>query len=155
MIPLHEYVKIKDNYCLCYYGESDEYLVLLRLLKPIIENHLPKLKLHISCKDEKAYLLDNAVKLSEGSLGKFKFAHAKEIKYSGEGHPIEELIAEIGINAISVTEIAEVTNNNCVIVTKGNHPTKSLNSRQISAIKQKCIERNYETEIDVPPIMQA
>jgi len=37
MVPLPEYVQIKDTYCIRYLGEDEQIIFELELLKPIIE----------------------------------------------------------------------------------------------------------------------
>jgi len=59
MIPFPLYAKIKDHYCIGYYGDSEETILQLKRARPIIETELPGIKIYISCNDEKIHLLNN------------------------------------------------------------------------------------------------
>lgn len=152
MIEFHHYARIKDNYCICYFGHSDEYLVQLKLLKPIIERELPGLKIHFGCKDDKASLLgecDGLLKISEFKARRSDFAHMKELKFNGQMHPVEELLVDAGIKNWAVAgEPQKDHANRCVIITQGSHPTKPLEARQIETLKRMHKEKGYEVEID-------
>ncbi len=47
MISFIEYAKISDNYCICYFGYADEYLVQLRMLQPILEREFDEALGHV------------------------------------------------------------------------------------------------------------
>ena len=57
MVPLPLYNKIKNRYCIGYFGNSPEILLDLKVARPIIEKALPGIEIYISCADEKADLL--------------------------------------------------------------------------------------------------
>ena len=58
MIPLPLYAKIKDRYCIGYFGQTTETLLDLKKARPFIEKELPGIKVYICCNDEKASVLD-------------------------------------------------------------------------------------------------
>lgn len=49
--PFTQYVDIKDNYCLAYFGEDEIMLDKIYQAKQYIEKELPGLKIFILCKD--------------------------------------------------------------------------------------------------------
>lgn len=57
MIPLPLYAKIKDRYCIGYFGQSENILLDLKKARPIIEKELPGIQVYICCEDEKADVL--------------------------------------------------------------------------------------------------
>ena len=152
MIELNHYARIKDNYCICYFGSSDEYLVQLKMLRPAIERQLPGLKLYIGCKDDRAFLLgdcERTMKISEVKARRVEFAHMKELKFDGQTHPVEQLLVEAGVKDWAVgPQPQEDHTNRCVIVTKGNYPTKPLELRQRETLKRIYSEKGYEVEFD-------
>ena len=147
-----KYAQIKDFYCICYFGYSDEYLYQLKLVRPFIEQSYPGLKIYLGCKDEKRYILENEPQLlsiSELRLKRYEFAHIKELKFNGRSHPIEDLLTECKINNCVITENwQEIHTTKCVIVTQGHYPTKPLEKRQIEEIKRRAIKQGYEPVID-------
>lgn len=146
MINFNEYARIKDRYCLCYFGPSDEYVVQLMLLRPVIERELPGLEIHIGCKDELANF-PRSMKLSEIKVRRSEFAHIKDVRFNGKTHPIEDLLNESNIQNWDVSvPIQEDHTVKCVVITRGNYPTKPLESRQIEACRK--MFKNYEVEID-------
>jgi hypothetical protein len=138
MIPLPEYVKIKDNYCIVYFGNCKEYIVQLRLLRPIMEKTFAGLQVYLACKDEYMYLLNNESKtLSASSLKtqKQKFAYIREIYTEINKHPVEELMleSEIPFQPICNNTIhPELIKGSCLLLTTANPPTRSLNANQIT-----------------------
>lgn len=150
MIEFWKYAKIKDYYCVCYFGPSDEYLVQLKLLKPIIEQHLPGLKIHFGCRDDKAHLFDGCgeiMKLSDIKAKKLEFAHIRELRFNGSTHPVEDFLLESGIAHFPVArEISEQTARG-VIVSSGNYPTKPLLQHQIEAAKKRMRSEGFQPEL--------
>ena len=57
MIPLPLYAKIKDRYCIGYFGQSHDILSDLKKARSIIEKELPGIQVYICCNDEKAGML--------------------------------------------------------------------------------------------------
>jgi len=94
-----QYAKVKDNYCICYFGHNDEYLAQLVRVKPLIEAALPGIHIHLGCKDDKAHLLEghSPLKLSEIKIRRKDYAYVREMKFNGRTHPIKDLLEECGI----------------------------------------------------------
>lgn len=49
--PFTQYVDIKDNYCLAYFGEDENILNKVFEAREYIEKELPKLKVFVICRD--------------------------------------------------------------------------------------------------------
>jgi hypothetical protein len=148
MIPFPEYARIKNNYCLAYFGYSNEYLVQMRQIRPLLERRFPGLSIHLCGKDDFVHLLgrDRVVKLSEIKIRKKDFAHICELSYAAR-HPVEQLLEDSGITDWTVCrEVAETTSL-AVIVTKGFHPTKSLEQRTIDHLARIAGSSGYDVQI--------
>ncbi len=152
MIEFSKYAKIKDNYCVCYFGPSNEYLFQLKLLKPIIEKQFSGLKLFFGCRDEKTSLFEDqnfVLKVTELKERRHDFAHIHELRFNSIIHPVEEFLndSEILNWDIGVTEKQDC-GNKCVIITQGNYPTRNLEIREIDILKRQAKELGYETVIN-------
>lgn len=152
MLALEQYAKIKNYYCLGYFGNCDEYLVQLRLIKPILEKKFNGLNIYLSCKDNHVQYLegcDNIIPISELRQNKFKFAHMKEIRYNGQIHPIISLLQECNINryAIPINPPKDHTGL-CIIISKGMYPTCNLTQSQIQILSKIGREKGYEVQVD-------
>jgi hypothetical protein len=152
MIPLPEYAKIKDNYCIAYFGYSKEYLVQLRLLRPYIEEAFPGIQIYLCCKDDLTYLFkDEPRTLDKSTLmgNKKQFAYIREISYKKEIHPVEELMdeSEIEIKPISTKE---GNIGSAVLLTNCCSPVKSLNHYQIKSAIQLAELKNCTIAINEP-----
>ena len=79
LIPLPLYAKIKDNYCIGYFGESQEIIDDLIKARPIIEKELPGLRLYICCADEKELKEERMFAKSELASKIKEFAYFREI----------------------------------------------------------------------------
>lgn len=152
MMQFSKYAKVKDRYCLCYFGHSDEYLILFKIICPLLEKAMPGLKLTFGCKDDKIDLVsdcDSIMKLSEIKVRRDDFGHLKEMRYNGKTHPVEDLIKECGVRQLAVSTQPRVAHTTkCVIVTKGNYPTIQLNQKQVMILKRIASEKGYNPEID-------
>lgn len=151
MINLEHYARIKNNYCLGYFGTSDEHLVQLRLLRPNMERQFPGLKIYLGCKDASyGYLqgCDRVVKVSEIRKRKLEFAHVKELRFNGKEHVIDLFAKRCNLDCRLDIEPQKEHTALCVIVTEGSYPTKNLIKKQVDILKRVARERNYEVEVD-------
>ena len=150
MIKFSQYAKVKNNYCLCYFGHSDEYLVQLRLLKPFLERKFPGLNLCFGCKDDKSHLLHGCepiLKVSEIKVHRHQFAHIRELKFSST-HPVEDLLVESGVTNFALRDsVMPKTTDLCVIVKDGAYPTKPLERDVIKHLKSHISGQGYRPEI--------
>lgn len=151
MISFIDYAKIANNYCVCYFGQSDEYLVLLRLLKPMLEREFPELTICIGCKDDRAHLLGDCkdvLKLTELKIRKNDFAYISELKCNGSTHPIEDFLIGAKIQNFSIETPITDTTMKCVICTRAVFPTKPLEKHKIDHLKRIARARGMPYELD-------
>lgn len=154
MIEFAKYAKVKDRYCLCYFGPNEEYLLQLKLLKPVVERHFPGIVVGLGCRDDRAHILEGLsefMKVSEFKAKMDSYGHIREIVYNGASHPILDLVDECGISDCTVVgEPPDVHTRRCVIVTQATYPTKNLEKRQIDILKKTASEAGYDVELDTP-----
>jgi hypothetical protein len=145
-IELTKYIKVKDHYCLIYFGSSTEYLVQLRLLRPILENKFPGMNIHVCCKDEHIGVLgdEKSLKMSGLKNAKMTFAHVYEFITGNQVHPIEELLDDCGIEDYAIDVPKAEPTVKCVISPLGGYPTKNLTKPQISKLKKMAINQKYQ-----------
>lgn len=152
MLEFEKYSKIKDSYCICYFGHNDEYLLQIKILKPIIENKYKNLKIFIGCRDDKIDLFEdknNLLKMSDLRSKRFDFGHIRELKFNGTDHPVESLMKECEIENYSlVNDLQEFHTNKCVIITKANYPTLNIDQNKCNLLKKTAIEEGYDVCFD-------
>lgn len=151
MIDFAKYAKIKDNYCLCYFGPNEEYLIQLKLLKPTIEARFPGIRLGFGCRDELAHLFgpEHAVmRLSEIKVKREEFGHVNEIRFNNVTHPVEDFLDECGVEHRAIPRQQRERSAKCVIVTKGHYPTKNLEVAQIERLTRTAKGENYQIDVD-------
>ena len=98
MIPLAKYSLIKNNYCIGYYGGSNELVTQLVWLRPLIEKKYPKVKIYLSFNDDVKYLVEDQDRIifkSELKNKKKELACFNEIE--NKKHPILNLMETNGI----------------------------------------------------------
>lgn len=135
-IPLPDYVKIKDNYCIAYFGHNKEYILQLKLLRPFMEANFPGVKVYLACRQDALSLLDKEINvLSQEDLktSKNNFAYIRELTSNMESHPIEDFMNESDIPYGPITTESEMTHKKVVLLTNGVIPVKSLSGNQIKA----------------------
>lgn len=152
MIDFIKYSKIKDNYLICYFGPSIEYLHQLRILKSVLEKEFKGLKIFISCKDNNYNEFINYnffIRESDIRGMNFNFAHIRELRFNNKTHPIEDFINECDIKDITVDTIeSKEKTTKCVILSKATYPTKSLNQNQVELLKKIGLNEGYEIFLD-------
>jgi hypothetical protein len=149
-LPFHQFKRVQNKYCCSYFGSNNDYLILLKNLRPYIEQQFNGIKIYIACKDESYYLLhDEPRVVKKSEFVKQDFCYVREIKVNLQKkiHPIHELIIESDIK-IPCFELNKCINSNRVSVfTEGIYPTKSLDFNQIENLK-KIIQRKGLTYVD-------
>jgi hypothetical protein len=159
MIGFEQYAQIKNNYCLCYFGYSDEYLVQLRLIKPTLEQRFPGLTICLGCKDDKIHLLKDSgplLAISKIKSNRKNYAYIREIRFNGKTHPIENLLTETPFlvektakNGVFTAKTADFRlNNRCVIITHGAHPTQPLKPSQTKDLERLAKSQGFEPEVN-------
>ena len=149
MIEFFRYANVKDKYCVCYFGNSDEYLVQLRLLKGLLEKRFPGVKINFGCKDDKSHLLGGqSLTISRIKADRYEFAHIREIAFNGITHPIEEFAKESDV--VPRLEIVKLprTTNRCVVVTQSNYPTRPMERERFRLLMSKIHNDGYDIELN-------
>jgi hypothetical protein len=152
MIELPKYAKVKDRCCIYYFGPSDEYVLLLRLIKPLLERRFAGVEVCLGCRDDKADMLaglPHVMLATEIKAKRDLYGHIEELKFNLPAHPIEELLDKYGISdrLVGAAEPADLAAR-CVIVTKGHHPTKNLEGHKIEALKRIAKDLGFYPEVD-------
>lgn len=150
MIGYAQYSKVKDNYCICYFGHADEYLIQLKLLKDVMKTNFQGLNIYFGCRDEKVHLLCDCsvLKITQIKARKADFAHIKELKADGQSHPVEDLLLGSGVTNMFITDKQESETTKCIIVTKGVFPTGNLGENQIKSLETMAKDQGYCVSID-------
>lgn len=151
MVDFVKFAKISNNYCVCYFGYSDEYLIQLRLLKPVLETEFPGLNIYIGCQDDKAHLLGDSsyvLRITELKAKKEDFAYIKELRFDGSAHPVLNFLDESKIVHFGVPVGISIKTTKCVIVTKSQYPTKPLEIAQIETLKKMARDNGFEPVLD-------
>ena len=135
MLPLKQYIKIKNRYCISYLGPADEYLLLLSYIRPAIEAELPGIEIYLCGRDDALPPGDRIIAISD--FKKEEMAFVKELTCDLRKHPVEELIRE---SALTLSHWKPPTINRShgakyVICPNGKFPTKSLTPQQIETAK--------------------
>lgn len=147
MIPFTDYARISNNYCLCYFGRSTEYLLQLIYLMPYIQDRLSGLNIYLCAKDEDFHIIELyplSIKRSELNDYKPLLGYIKELVYENI-HPIQGIINELDIkNYVVQNQCNSRSISKCYIAKHSHYPTKDLNNQQIEHIKKMIANEGYE-----------
>ena len=142
MITPSQYSLIKNNYCIFYNGNCNEYLWWLKFLRPQIEQQFPDLKLWIACKSSQLYLFDRQVVPIENYV-KEQFAYTEILTCDMHSHPIDKLVEQSNI-VIKSIDFTPIKIKSYSIASNGLLPLKS---EQIDKIRKYANQKGYfETE---------
>ncbi len=140
VMPLSEYAKVKDKYCIAYFGNCDDYLVQLRLLRPMMELAYPGVLVYISHKDSASHIFsgaDRTLTRTELESSRNQFAYVRELSCDMSSHPVEQFMKESEIACGPVITTVRPKTGRCVLLTQAMLPAKSLTATQISAMCEK------------------
>lgn len=150
--PLPNYIKIKNKYCLAYFGHCNDYVVELLLLRPSIEVALPGIEIHLCCRDRAFHLLQgqkNVIPESQIGEMKWEFAQVKEITCDlSKGHPIESLLTESDIPVLPIITQSQNSSRVCIVLTEARLPTKSLSDSQIKKVCEHVMNKGFVPRLD-------
>lgn len=150
MIDLKTYSKVKDSYCLGYFGNSHEYVLQIYLLKSIISAHFPGIDITIGCTEASKHLVKDGQYLLDVQIKEKKrqFGHIFDLRYNSElGHPVELYLKNCGIENYVINTEANCLTKKCIIVNSANYPTKPLTSDQINKIKKYTSQFGLQAEL--------
>lgn len=145
-IPFPSYSKIRNRYCIVYYGPCADYILQLLYLRPAIEKELPGLEIYICFKEKFAHLAKERVIFSEElNHRKREFAYIRELKCDLQQHPVWQMIQEsnLSLNALETPAIKPCITHNCVICSKAIFPTQPIHN--IEAIKLWSTNQGFQT----------
>jgi len=93
-IPFQQFINIKDNYSIIYFGENENIISYLKKYKPLIEKAL-KLKIFLFCLNK--FANDDILKRSELYEYKEKIVASCEIPKDYDEQMVKRIIEEIEI----------------------------------------------------------
>lgn len=143
------YITIKDNYCCSYLGNNAEYIVQLKLLRPLIEQQLFGIKVFIACKDLFMYLLEGEERVLPLSILKERkndFAYIREIQFKDK-HPIHEFMLESDLEIQPICTTCCEEKGLALICPESLPPTISLKEKDITYLKNLLIQQGYSPMI--------
>lgn len=141
---------------MAYFGHSKEYIVQLRLLRPIMEASFPGIKVYLSCNDEYMYLLKNQERIvSRSNLLKDKqqYAYIRELSCDMSTHPVEQFMLESDMpcGPIQSSPLHEGDlSGTCTFLTNCYAPTRSLSGFQIQKVCQIIRNKGCEPVLNRP-----
>ena len=94
LMHLPKYLKIKDNYCLCYFGFNKDHIRRLTYLRPHIEKAYPSVHLYVALNDKMRNSQDSKI-IGQSDLtgdGRKKFGYIRELK--GDGDLVVDFLKE-------------------------------------------------------------
>ena len=147
------YSKVKDKYCIAYGGHCSEYLVQLRLLRPLLEKEFPGVDIYLSGRDDFLHLLHGekyVIPYSKVKDRKREFGYLREL-VTGKGHPVLQFLQESGINDPVSVPTSPNHNKLCVLTTTAIPPTKPISEGQIAQLRSDAIYSGYQVLVDPEP----
>lgn len=151
----NHYIKIKDKYCIGYFGYNAEYIMQLLFLRPYLSEKFKGLQIYLSCLDNLFYLIENEKNtISKTNLfrNKRSFGHIREIKCTPGGeHPIENYLKECEIGCPTICKESNLVTKLCVICNKGVLPNKTLSNENIKYLKSKIENKGFMVKLEENP----
>lgn len=140
-----QFTKIKNRYCIAYFGPCLEYVLQLLYLRPAIEKELPGIEVYIACRADCKRLVENQPRIFLGNEvheNIRQIAVLREIRCDLKSHPILNLIeeAELTLRYLEYPQRKQLDNRRCVICPNSTLPTKPI---PVEKVKAWVINRGY------------
>jgi hypothetical protein len=150
--PFPLYSKIRNRYCVAYYGPCAEYILQLIYVRSAIEKELPGLELYISCRDDYARFFPNKNKLIMGSemdSRKKEVAYIRELRCNSEVHPIWQWVQEsqLKLEFLKFPPKINITTKTCFISPHAILPTKPISD--MGRLKKWISEQGFSISDDI------
>ena len=127
--PFKNFLQVKYKYCISYFGNNNEYIELLRLLRPFIEATFRGTQVHLACKDDAYYLLRDEPRVCcKSKFNKSDYCYVREILFENNSHPIQIIMEESEIKTPVICSSAGLPTNDVFVYTMGNVPTRTINA---------------------------
>jgi len=150
-LPLPQYAKVKDNYCIAYFGNNKEHLVQLKLLRPYMEAAFPGVKVYLACREDSVYLLKDEERIitrDKLKESKHLFGCVRELLCDMQSNPVEEFMNESEIPFGPIRVDQPLKNKKCVLLTNGVVPVNSLTGNQIKLAISHIQSKGCQPEIN-------
>lgn len=125
MIALPAYAKIRDRYCIAYFGPADDYVWEMALVRPYLEGVFAGTQVYLAHRDGLVLPFDRT--LPRKNYRKEHFGAVEELACDMRTHPVEALLHRNGLEAPVVT--AEARRQVDKFLPDGVLPTRSLKVR--------------------------
>jgi hypothetical protein len=150
MPTLPYYARIKDKYCIAYFGFCSEYCVQLALLRPQLEEQFPGVLVWLAVRDDFMYLLDGEriLPYSRFKDSKHEFAYVRELLGDMQSTPVEKFLEESGVEVKPVRAFQPSAAAKTVILTNAVLPNRPLTPAQVAAAKAHSRRKGFEAQVD-------
>ena len=116
-----------------------------------MEKTFPGVEVYIACKEEAMRIFKDehrvlSKKELEQSYG--ELAYIRELNCNMRDHPVQQFMIESGIPYGPINQKVNTLNKNCLIVSKGQLPTKSLTESQLDLVKNLAKNQGYTVATD-------
>jgi hypothetical protein len=94
-IRFPDYAKIKNRYCICYFGPNEKTIKQLKYLRPILEKTFPSTEVYVCLRDQfVSNSEEKTLKYSNIQENKRNFSHIRELTFNMKDDPIIEFLKE-------------------------------------------------------------
>lgn len=128
----------RNKYCFAYFGKSNDYILLLKTLRPFMESEFKGTQIHIACSDESYYLLQDEPRVAKkSSFEKGDYCYVNNLSCDFRSHPIENIMSESKLEIPAIRRSSRWHGNTIYLYTKGVLPTNSLDEKQTRSVAEK------------------
>lgn len=150
-ILLPEYNRIKDNYCIAYYGHCKDLILEIKLLLPQIRQNYPEINIFISFLDQYCYFFPeeiNFIPKSKMQDQKKNLAYIRELRHDYDIHPLNVFLKESDIEIQPLITLPKPSGNVAGLICQSNSPIKSLSGLEIQKYENYCKSKGFKVLIN-------
>lgn len=131
----NNFIRVRNKYCCCSFGNNNDYVLMLKHLRPHVEASLPGLQMHIACRDESFYLLQDEPRVTPKSgFDKNNYSFVREVRPDASDHPIQKLLEESKIPIPIIRSSSPTPTQKVYVSVQSLYPCRPMTDRERDSI---------------------
>ena len=149
----NNFIRVRNKYCCCSFGNNNDHVLMLKHIRPHVEMALPGLQMHIACRDESFYLLQDEPRVTPKSgFDRNNYSFVREIRPDASCHPIQRLLEESQIPAPVLRSSVSHPTEKVYLSTHALYPCRPVSDRDRDSIAKRisdegrriCLDEAYD-----------
>lgn len=147
----NNFIRVRNKYCCCSFGNNNDYILMLKHIRPYVEASLPGLQMHIACRDESFYLLQDEPRVTPKSgFDKNNYSFVREVRPDASAHPIQKMLDESQIPIPTIRSSSSHPTHKVYVSIQSLYPCRPVPDRKRESIVREIESSGRRCCMDEP-----